>query len=95
MFVGSDHVKEPWQTEFCFVSADESENDSGLIGKILIALSWVMVILTMPFSFCVCFKVVQEYERAVIFRLGRLISGGAKGPGNKPCFRSSHPCGGI
>jgi len=26
-------------------------------------------------------KVVQEYERAVIFRLGRLFSGGAKGPG--------------
>ncbi|CAG5125795.1 unnamed protein product, partial [Candidula unifasciata] len=25
--------------------------------------------------------VVQEYERAVIFRLGRLISGGTKGPG--------------
>ena len=24
---------------------------------------------------------VQEYERAVIFRLGRLRSGGAKGPG--------------
>lgn len=27
------------------------------------------------------FQVVQEYERAVIFRLGRLVSGGAKGPG--------------
>nr|XP_009295665.1 uncharacterized protein LOC550260 isoform X1 [Danio rerio] len=27
-----------------------------------------------------CMKVVQEYERAVIFRLGRLL-GGAKGPG--------------
>lgn len=27
-------------------------------------------------------QVVQEYERAVIFRLGRLLSGGAKGPGN-------------
>ena len=26
-------------------------------------------------------QVVQEYERAVIFRLGRLVSGGAKGPG--------------
>ncbi|KAA0190741.1 hypothetical protein HAZT_HAZT009889 [Hyalella azteca] len=25
--------------------------------------------------------VVQEYERAVIFRLGRLLKGGAKGPG--------------
>ena len=27
------------------------------------------------------FQVVQEYERAVIFRLGRVVSGGAKGPG--------------
>ena len=27
------------------------------------------------------YQVVQEYERAVIFRLGRLVSGGAKGPG--------------
>ena len=26
-------------------------------------------------------QVVQEYERAVIFRLGRLLPGGAKGPG--------------
>ena len=26
-------------------------------------------------------QVVQEYERAVIFRLGRLLSGGSKGPG--------------
>jgi erythrocyte band 7 integral membrane protein len=25
--------------------------------------------------------VVQEYERAVIFRLGRLLKGGARGPG--------------
>ena len=30
-------------------------------------------------------QVVQEYERAVIFRLGRLLPGGAKGPG-KLCF---------
>ncbi|ETN78487.1 hypothetical protein NECAME_10335 [Necator americanus] len=28
-----------------------------------------------------CDGVVQEYERAVIFRLGRLMPGGAKGPG--------------
>ena len=27
-------------------------------------------------------QVVLEYERAVIFRLGRLLPGGAKGPGN-------------
>ncbi|XP_076756817.1 band 7 protein AGAP004871 [Xylocopa sonorina] len=48
---------------------------------ILVVLSWLIVILTMPFSFIICFKVVQEYERAVIFRLGRLLPGGAKGPG--------------
>ena len=27
------------------------------------------------------FQIVQEYERAVIFRLGRVLHGGAKGPG--------------
>lgn len=26
-------------------------------------------------------QVVNEFERAVIFRLGRLVEGGAKGPG--------------
>lgn len=31
----------------------------------------------------IIFKVVQEYERAVIFRLGRLMQGGAKGPGKQ------------
>ncbi|XP_021929801.1 band 7 protein AGAP004871 isoform X5 [Zootermopsis nevadensis] len=61
--------------------AEESDGDSGVCGTILMGLSWVLIIFTLPFSLCVCFKVVQEYERAVIFRLGRLMSGGAKGPG--------------
>ncbi|XP_063235156.1 band 7 protein AGAP004871 isoform X2 [Bacillus rossius redtenbacheri] len=63
------------------IGAEETQGDSGVCGTILVVLSWVLVVLTMPFSLCVCFKVVQEYERAVIFRLGRLLSGGAKGPG--------------
>ena len=33
-----------------------------------------------PFILCLP-QVVQEYERAVIFRLGRLVTGGARGPG--------------
>jgi len=41
----------------------------------------LLIAVTFPFSLCACIKVVQEYERAVIFRLGRLLSGGAKGPG--------------
>lgn len=45
-------------------------------GFILIGLSWFLVALTFPFSMCFCLKVVKEYERVVIFRLGRLLSGG-------------------
>ncbi|CRL03179.1 CLUMA_CG016297, isoform A [Clunio marinus] len=60
---------------------NEDSAEASTCGKILIFLSWVLVFLTMPISMLVCFKVVQEYERAVIFRLGRLMQGGAKGPG--------------
>ncbi|TMW52420.1 hypothetical protein DOY81_002509 [Sarcophaga bullata] len=60
--------------------ADASDKAS-TFGKVLQYLSIILVILTAPFSLFVCFKVVQEYERAVIFRLGRLLQGGAKGPG--------------
>jgi erythrocyte band 7 integral membrane protein len=48
---------------------------------VLIGISWLLILLTIPFSLLLCFKVVQEFERAVIFRLGRIASGGAKGPG--------------
>lgn len=47
----------------------------------LTLVSLMLVLVTLPFSLCVTVKVVQEYERAVVFRLGRLRSGGAKGPG--------------
>jgi len=43
--------------------------------------SWFFIVVLFPVSMFVCLKVVQEYERAVIFRLGRLLMGGAKGPG--------------
>ncbi|KAF5286582.1 hypothetical protein FQA39_LY16265 [Lamprigera yunnana] len=50
--------------------------------KILaIAGSAIILVLTFPLSLFWCFKVVQEYERAVIFRLGRLRKSGARGPG--------------
>ena len=48
---------------------------------ILAFISIILVLVTLPFSLCYCVKVVQEYERAVIFRLGRLKKGGASGPG--------------
>ncbi|XP_045125858.1 band 7 protein AGAP004871-like isoform X10 [Portunus trituberculatus] len=53
----------------------------GCCAIILTIVSYLLIIATFPFSLCMCIKVVQEYERAVIFRLGRLLKGGAKGPG--------------
>merc|ERR1712020_788478 len=40
-----------------------------------------MGIVTFPISIWMVVKQVQEYERAVIFRLGRVKKGGAVGPG--------------
>jgi len=59
----------------------DSGTGIGCCGYILWGLSLMLIVVTFPFSLCACIKVVQEYERAVIFRLGRLLSGGAKGPG--------------
>ncbi|XP_059092298.1 band 7 protein AGAP004871-like isoform X2 [Tigriopus californicus] len=76
---------------FGVIGAEEPENGVGICGMLLTGISWILVIVTLPFSLCVCFKVVQEYERAVIFRLGRLLSGGSRGPGIffvLPCIES-------
>ncbi|XP_019618407.1 PREDICTED: erythrocyte band 7 integral membrane protein-like isoform X5 [Branchiostoma belcheri] len=53
----------------------------GCCGWVLTIISYIIVLCTFPIALCICIKVVQEYERAVIFRLGRLLPGGAKGPG--------------
>ncbi|KAK3541529.1 hypothetical protein QTP86_029173, partial [Hemibagrus guttatus] len=52
----------------------------GFCGLLLTALSFLLILMTFPVSIWCCLKIVKEYERAVIFRLGRLL-GGAKGPG--------------
>lgn len=62
-------------------SEDPDDVGNGVFGWALTCLSLIIIIVTLPFSLCFCLKVVQEYERAVIFRLGRLRLGGARGPG--------------
>uniref|UniRef100_A0A5S6R2E0 PHB domain-containing protein n=1 Tax=Trichuris muris TaxID=70415 RepID=A0A5S6R2E0_TRIMR len=59
----------------------EKEHELGFCHWILIVLSWFLLIATFPISLFFCLTVVKEYERAVIFRLGRLLPGGARGPG--------------
>ena len=67
-----------------------------MVAKLLIVASVLLVVVTLPFSLCLVIKVVQvhdfflhmmmmmmiqEYEKTVIFRLGRILTGGARGPG--------------
>jgi len=60
---------------------DVCEEGPGICSHLLTLISLLLILITLPFSLCCVVQVVQEYERTVIFRLGRLLSGGARGPG--------------
>merc|ERR1719230_886886 len=79
--VGSHDM--PRQNAFrpAYGTAQDSDDDNSCMASLLTFVSYLLVFITLPISIWGCVKVVQEYERAVIFRLGRLRSGGAKGPG--------------
>ena len=62
----------------CLAACDEGP---GICAYLITFCSIVLIFITLPVSLCFAVKVVQEYERVVIFRLGRLLSGGARGPG--------------
>ena len=57
------------------------EEGPGICALIMTLGSLFLIVVSLPLSLMFVVKVVQEYERAVIFRLGRLLSGGARGPG--------------
>jgi len=57
------------------------EEGPGICSLLLTIGSLLLIFASLPLSLYVVVKVVQEYERAVIFRLGRLLTGGARGPG--------------
>ena len=64
-------------------ATDNNEDDGCTVafGGILTFFSMILILLTFPLSIWMCVKMVQEYERAVIFRLGRVKKGAAVGPG--------------
>ena len=43
--------------------------------------SVLFIILTFPISIFLCMQIIPEYQRAIVFRLGRVRKGGAVGPG--------------
>jgi len=60
---------------------DEDSGCGACVEGFLWVLSMLLIICTFPLSLFVTMKQVQEYERAVIFRLGKVKKGGAVGPG--------------
>lgn len=58
-FASKRQVKQMKRNDNIFVTADDSNapGDGTACGNILVVLSWILVILTMPFSLFVCFKV--------------------------------------
>ncbi|CAL8351710.1 unnamed protein product [Lota lota] len=60
---------------------DMSSGALGCFGWLLYLISMLLVLATFPVSIFMCVTIVQEYERAVIFRLGRIVDKKPKGPG--------------
>jgi regulator of protease activity HflC (stomatin/prohibitin superfamily) len=52
-----------------------SHDEAGFLSRVLIILGYIMAV---PLFF-IAIRIVQEYERGVIFRLGRMV--GTRGPG--------------
>ncbi|CAN9511022.1 unnamed protein product [Ophioblennius macclurei] len=60
---------------------DKNSGKLGCCGWLLVIVSFICLIPFFPFSLFMCVKIVKEYERAVIFRLGRITDRKPKGPG--------------
>uniref|UniRef100_A0A3Q4GYH2 Podocin n=1 Tax=Neolamprologus brichardi TaxID=32507 RepID=A0A3Q4GYH2_NEOBR len=66
----------------CFsLSLAERTGSLGACGWIIVILAGLFTVLLFPITIWFCLKIVQEYERAVIFRLGRITDRKPKGPG--------------
>jgi len=60
---------------------EEGACAQGCFGGLMLVISFFLIIITFPFSLIFCIRIVQEYERAVLFRLGRVRRNGTVGPG--------------
>lgn len=76
------------------IAGDTTDVQSlGVTGTIMAGISLILVVLFFPFSLVSTLKIVKEYERAVILRLGKMTSRRAKGPGLffvLPCIDTVH-----
>lgn len=74
------HGHQQRDVEARFQTAPPEPRERGCTELFCIFMSYLLIAVTFPVSICMCIKIVQEYQRAVVFRLGRLIPE-VKGPG--------------
>ncbi|XP_016356695.1 stomatin (EPB72)-like 3a [Sinocyclocheilus anshuiensis] len=60
---------------------DDKPPSLGCFGWFIIFIAIIITIGLFPVTMFMCIKIVKEYERAVIFRLGRIVDKKPKGPG--------------
>ena len=53
---------------------EQPDTSSDCCSILLTIISIILIILTFPISIFFCIRIVPEYERAILFRLGRLTS---------------------
>lgn len=71
------------------VERTKAKGGSLVIEYLAYILSVIVAVCTLPISIFLCTKIVTEYQRAVVFRMGRVREGKAKGPGTifiLPCI---------
>ncbi|KAI8046441.1 hypothetical protein M5D96_002649 [Drosophila gunungcola] len=62
-----------------YIQTTEDDKDT-TFEKCAVAICWILVAITFPFSMCCCLLVVPEFARVIVLRLGRLRKG-LRGPG--------------
>lgn len=76
--VYQDHRKK--QKNDADISPNIDDRDS-FVDKVVQLICYLVMAFTFPVSIWFCFKVVNIFERIVIYRFGRMVKGGPKGPG--------------
>uniref|UniRef100_A0A8C6Y5P3 NPHS2 stomatin family member, podocin n=1 Tax=Naja naja TaxID=35670 RepID=A0A8C6Y5P3_NAJNA len=87
-------LKKPGESYILYLlSAGLKSPGFGICEWLLVILSLLLIIITFPISIWFCMKIVQEYERAVLFRFGHILHGRPRGPGLfflLPCLDTYH-----
>ncbi|GMR44463.1 hypothetical protein PMAYCL1PPCAC_14658 [Pristionchus mayeri] len=74
-------VKQSKISEIKEENIDNETTFEGIMSRALTILSWIVIIVAYPFSMFFCCLTIKQYERVVLFRLGRSKPEGARGPG--------------